>query len=185
LLRGGPRDVIVYDSGIIVLLLLLGWGLWWGSARRRPASCLWIKSPIAFRPLLCIDRRRKLSRWGAGITGRILWRPRTLIALWRMGGHACIGGTYVRRVNSSPSSMSGSGGGHVRCLHRCLGLRVGRESRGVIEKRAEKPERVRYGESKRTGVLTTNSPKDAGRGFLPMRPSMRPWSRKQMRASLG
>jgi hypothetical protein len=55
----------------------------------------------------------------------------------------------------------------------------------VIEKRAEKPERVRYGESKRTGVLTTNSPKDAGRGFLPMRPSMRPWSRKQMRASLG
>lgn len=186
LLRGGPRDVIVYDSWIIVLLLLLGWGLRWGSARRRPASRLWIESPITFRPLLCIDGRGKLGRWRTGITGRIRWGPRALIALWRVRGHAHIGRTYVRRVNSrTPSSMCGSSGGHVSCLHRRLGLRVGRGWRRVVEKRAEKPERVRYGESKRTGVLTTNGLKNAGRGFLPMRPSKRPWPRRQMRASPG
>ena len=127
LLRGWPRDVIVNWSGIIILLLL-GRVLGRGSTRRRPACRLWIKSPITLRPLLYADRRGELSGWRAGITGRICWGPRALMALWRMRGHARIGCAYVRRIKSwTPCSLSGSSGGHVSCLHGRLGLRVGRE----------------------------------------------------------
>ena len=133
LLRGGSRHVIAHGIVVIVmllLLLLLGWGLRRGAARRRPPCRLWIKSPIAFRPLVCADRWGKLGGRGSGITGR-RWRgPRTLIALRRMRGHARIGRTNVRRIYPwTPCRLSG-GGGHVRGLHCRSRLRSGREQEG-------------------------------------------------------
>ena len=132
LLRAGPRDIIVNDRGIIVLLLGWWWlRLWWGAASGRPPRRLWIKPPVAFRPLMCADGRGELGRGWTGITGR-MWRgPGTLIALGRVWGHARVGRTYVRRVNSwTPSRLSCRCGRHVRGLHCGLGLRFGREKGG-------------------------------------------------------
>ena len=130
LLRGGSRNIVVYDTGVIILLL--GLGLWRSAACRRPPCGLWIKSPIALRPLMCADGGGELCRRGTGITGRGWRGPRTLIALWRVRGHARVGRTYVRRVNSwTPCRLSVRGSGHVRCLHRRSGLRLWRGQGGA------------------------------------------------------
>jgi hypothetical protein len=139
LLGGGPRNVVVYDPGMVVLLLLLGRMLRWGPARRRPPWGLWIKSPLTFCPLMCSDGWGQLDGWGTGITGRVLWGPRTLIALWRVRGHARIGRANIRGVNPwSPGSLSGSSSGYVRCLHRRLGLRPGRAGEGIEKRTANR-----------------------------------------------